>query len=52
MAKAKTDKAFLERLAREAPSVLDAEVNFDATVERVLRAPPGKPKKRKRKERR
>jgi hypothetical protein len=49
MATAKTDKAFLERLAREAPHLLDAEVDFEASVTRVVRADPGDVERRPRK---
>ncbi len=38
MAKPKTDKAFLERLKRDAPKALEVDVDFDAMVTHVLRA--------------
>ena len=38
MGKAKTDKEFLERLRKEAPEVLEAEVDFDEHVMRALKA--------------
>jgi hypothetical protein len=52
MAKDKTDKAFLDRVKKHAPDVLESEVDFEASVSRVVRADPEavkrKPKKRKR----
>jgi hypothetical protein len=35
-AKSKTDAQMIARLEREAPEVLEREVDFDALVERVL----------------
>lgn len=38
MKKKTQDEAFLERLKAEAPEVVEAEVNFDAGIVRVMRA--------------
>jgi hypothetical protein len=41
MAKSKTDAQIMARLNRDAPEVLEAEVDFDALVKRIIRVTSG-----------
>ncbi len=40
MTKPKTDEQLLKRLRKEAPEVLEAKVDFNAAITKVLRADP------------
>jgi hypothetical protein len=40
MSKPKSDEAFLERVKRLAPELLDAQIDFDALVTQILRVDP------------